>query len=65
MLGEHQSRICTIKYFLILNCLQFLYNPKKIIKMLINIPNQLTDEEEQLLKKIAKMTKKVIHSKNY
>jgi hypothetical protein len=27
--------------------------------MLINIPNQLTNEEEQLLKKIAKMTKKV------
>ena len=29
--------------------------------MLINIPNQLTNEEEQLLKKIAKMTKKVLN----
>jgi len=28
--------------------------------MLINFPNQLTSEEEQLLKKIAKMKKKVI-----
>ena len=28
--------------------------------MLINIPNQLTSEEEQLLKKIAKMKKKVL-----
>jgi len=27
--------------------------------MLINFPNQLTSEEEQLLKKIAKMKKKV------
>lgn len=27
--------------------------------MLINFPNQLTGEEEQLLKKIAKMKKKV------
>ena len=30
--------------------------------MLINFPNQLTSEEEQLLKKIAKMKKKVKHS---
>lgn len=28
--------------------------------MLINFPNQLTSEEEQLLKKIAKMKKKVL-----
>ena len=34
--------------------------------MLINFPNQLTSEEEQLLKKIAKMKKKVnLEKKNF
>ena len=32
--------------------------------MLINFPNQLTSEEEQLLKKIAKMKKKVLILRN-
>lgn len=33
--------------------------------MLINLPNQLTSEEEQLLKKIAKMKKKVKGLRNF
>ena len=33
--------------------------------MLINFPNQLTSEEEQLLKKIAKMKKKVNLEKKF
>jgi hypothetical protein len=44
----------------------FYYSSLNKLIMLINFPNQLTSEEEQLLKKIAKMKKKVnLEKKNF